>query len=77
MPASVAFWGQKAVCWDNPNPLKVSGVLLTNAVVIQRRCLLVHGRYIYHLQTILSLTVEENFLYLQRHIQNYRESISG
>ena len=27
------------------------------------------------MQTILSLTVEENFSYLQRHIQNYRESM--
>ena len=21
VPASIAFWGQKAVCWDNPKPL--------------------------------------------------------
>ena len=24
IPASNAFWGQKADCWDNPKPLKVS-----------------------------------------------------
>ena len=27
-----------ADCWDNPKPLKVSGVFLTSAVVSQRRC---------------------------------------
>ena len=26
--------------WDNPKPLKVSGIVLTSAVVSQRRCLL-------------------------------------
>ena len=31
IPASIAFWGQKAVCWDNPKPLKVSGIFLTSA----------------------------------------------
>ena len=30
IPASIAFWEQKADCWDNPKPLKVSGVLLTS-----------------------------------------------
>ena len=40
VPASIAFWGQKAVCWDNPKPLKVSGMFLTSAVVSHRRCLL-------------------------------------
>ena len=46
IPASNAFWGQKAGCWDNPKPLKVSGVLLANFAfaVSQRRCLLVHSR---------------------------------
>ena len=38
--ASIAFWGQKAVCWDNSKPLKVSGIFLTSAVVSQWRCLL-------------------------------------
>ena len=28
--------------WDNPKPLKVSGIVLTSAVVSQRRCLLVY-----------------------------------
>ena len=39
---------QKADCWDNPKPLKVSGVLLTSFafVVSQRQCLLVHSGYI-------------------------------
>ena len=41
VPASIAFWGQKAVYWDSPKPLKVSGMVLTSAVVSQRRCLLV------------------------------------
>jgi len=31
LPASIAFSGQKAVCWDYPKPLKVSGMLLTSA----------------------------------------------
>ena len=44
IPASNAFWGQKADRWDNPKPLKVSGVLLISFafVVSQRRCLLVY-----------------------------------
>ena len=42
VPASVVFWGQKAGCWDSPKPLKVSGIVLTSAVVSQRRCLLVY-----------------------------------
>ena len=28
--------------WDNPKPLKISGIVLTSAVVSQRRCLLVY-----------------------------------
>ena len=45
IPASSALEGQKADCWDNLNPLGVSGVLLTSFtfVVSQRRCLLVHS----------------------------------
>ena len=31
IPASIAFWELKAVCWDNPKPLKVSGIFLTSA----------------------------------------------
>ena len=43
VPASIAFWGQKAVCWDNPNPLKVSGIFLTSLRLgDQTRCLLVY-----------------------------------
>ena len=42
--ASIAFWGQKAVCWDNPKPLKVSGIFLTSLCLgDQTRCLLVHN----------------------------------
>ena len=32
---------QTQLHWDNPKPLKVSGIVLTSAVVSQRRCLLV------------------------------------
>ena len=47
VPASIAFWGQEAVCWDNPKPLKVSGIFLTSLCLSdQRRCLLVHNRSI-------------------------------
>ena len=42
VPASIAFWGQKAVCWDSPKPLKVSGIFLTSLRLgDQTRCLLV------------------------------------
>ena len=37
----IGFRGQKTGCWDDPKPLKVSGIVLTSAVVSQRRCLLV------------------------------------
>ena len=40
VPASIVFWGQKTGCWDNPKPFKVSGIVLTSAVVSQRRCLI-------------------------------------
>ena len=34
--------GTKAVCWDNPKPLKVSGIVLTSLRLgDQTRCLLV------------------------------------
>ena len=36
MPASNAFWGNR---WDNSKFLKISAVLLTSAVVFERRCL--------------------------------------
>ena len=40
VPASIAFWGQKAVYWDNPKPLKVSGIVLTSLRLgDQTRCL--------------------------------------
>ena len=40
--SGVAFWGQKAGCWDNPKPLKVSGIFLTSLCLgDQTRCLLV------------------------------------
>ena len=43
VPASIAFWGQKAGCWDNPKPLKVSGIFIPDESVFgdQTRCLLV------------------------------------
>lgn len=42
VPAGIAFWGQKAGGWDNPNPLKVSGMFLTSLCLgDQMRCLLV------------------------------------
>ena len=42
VPTSIAFWGQKAVCWDYPKPLKVSGIFLTSLCLgDQTRCLLV------------------------------------
>ena len=42
VPASIAFWGQKAGCWDSPKPLKVSGIFLTSLRLgDQTRCLLV------------------------------------
>ena len=37
--------------------------------------LAVRGNFMGSRETILSLTVEEDFSYLQRYIQNYRESI--
>ena len=34
-PASIAFGEQKAVCWDNPQPLKVLGIFLTSLCLRQ------------------------------------------
>ena len=60
IPASNAFWGQKAVCWDNPKPLKVSGVHLTSFafVVSQWRCLPVDN-ILFHQVTTRKVTVPE------------------
>jgi hypothetical protein len=44
---SIAFWGQKAGCWDSPKPLKVSGIFLTNLRLGNKtRCLPVQSSYI-------------------------------
>lgn len=37
-------------CWDNPKPLKVSGIFLISAVVSQQQCLLVLLTDIFHTQ---------------------------
>ena len=38
----ITIWGQKAVCWDSPKPLKVSGVFLTSLRLgDQIQCLMV------------------------------------
>lgn len=35
-----AFGPQTQICWGNPKPLKVLGMVLTSAVRVERRCLL-------------------------------------
>lgn len=39
----LTFREQRAVCWDTPNRIKVSGILLISAVVSRRQCLPVNN----------------------------------
>lgn len=39
VPASIAFGGQKAGCWDSPKLLMVSEIVLTSDVGAQQQCL--------------------------------------